>query len=92
MIGEQATGAIDGVVITAVSHEGLRVTINGKPGALAILDEHGQVVACGDQVAREAEAVAINMYRNTWVGQGFLRVISKPIDATNDAARKASAA
>lgn len=92
MIGTQPTGAIEGVVISAVAHEGLSVTVNGKPGKLAILDEHGQVVAAGPLVASEAEAVAINMYRNTWIGQGYLRVFSKPIDATNDVASKAAAA
>ena len=31
MIGTQPTGAIDGVVISAVIHEGLTVTVDGKP-------------------------------------------------------------
>lgn len=79
MIGTQATGAIDGVVITAVSHEGLRVMVNGKPGRLAIVADDGAVIAVGDAVAREAEAVAINSYRNVLKGQGFLRVISAPL-------------
>ncbi len=79
MIGTQPEGAIDGVVISAVSHEGLRVTVNGKPARLAILTDDGQVIAAGDQVAREAEAVALNCYRNFLKGQGFLRVNSEPI-------------
>jgi len=37
MIGTQPTGAIEGVQISAVSHEGLSVSINGKPGRLAII-------------------------------------------------------
>jgi hypothetical protein len=80
MIGTQPTGAIDGVVITAVAHEGLSVTVNGKPGRLAIVTEDGQVVAAGDDVAREAEAVALNSYRNFLQGRGHLRVLSKPIE------------
>ena len=79
MIGAQPIGAISGVVISAVSHEGLRVTVDGKPAKLAILSEDGSVVAVGDQVAREAEAVALNSYRNFLKGQGFLRVTSAPI-------------
>lgn len=79
MIGTQPTGAIEGVVITAVSHEGLTVLVDGKPGRLAIVAEDGSIVAAGDQVAREAEAVAVNSYRELLKGQGWLRVLSKPI-------------
>jgi len=81
MIGTQPVGAITGVVISAVSHEGLSVTYNGKPARLAILGDDGQIIAVGDQVAREAEATAINCYRNFLKGQGFLRVNSEPITA-----------
>lgn len=80
MIGTQPTGAIKGVVITAVSHEGLRVTVNGKPARLAVIAEDGTVVASGDAVAREAEAVAVNSYRNLLQGHGYLRVLSNPLD------------
>ena len=79
MIGHQRTGAIAGVVITAVTHEGLRVTVDGKPARLAIVTDDGTVVAAGDQVAREAEATAVNCYRNFLQGQGHLRVRSRPI-------------
>jgi hypothetical protein len=79
VIGPQPTGAIAGVVITAVAHEGLTVMVNGKPARLAVVTEDGQVVAAGDEVAREAEAVALNNYRNFLQGRGHLRVLSKPI-------------
>lgn len=78
MIGTQPVGTISGVVISAVSHEGLSVTVNGKPARLAILTDDGQVIAVGEQVAREAEAVALNCYRNFLKGQGHLRVNSEP--------------
>lgn len=81
MIGTQPTGAIDGVQISAVSHEGLSVSINGKPGRLAIVNESGQVIAAGEEVAREAQAVAVNCYRNFLKGKGFLRILSKPIES-----------
>ncbi|WP_137860763.1 hypothetical protein [Variovorax sp. 3P27G3] len=80
MIGTQPTGAIEGVVISAVSHEGLVVTVNGKPAKLAIVTDDGQVIASGADVAREAEAVAVNCYRGFLKGKGFLRVLSKPIE------------
>ncbi|WPG35168.1 hypothetical protein [Variovorax sp. EBFNA2] len=82
MIGHQQTGAIQGVVITAVSHEGLRVSVNGKPARLAIVLDDGTVVSAGDDVAREAEAVAVNCYRNQLQGKGFLRVLSVPLAKT----------
>ena len=81
MIGTQPVGTINGVVISAVSHEGLSVTVNGKPARLAILTDDGQVIAAGEQVAKEAEAVALNCYRNFLKGQGYLRVNSAPIAA-----------
>lgn len=74
MIGDQPTGAVPGVVITAVIHEGLTVLANGKPARLAIIDEAGNILAAGDDVSREAEAVAVNCYRNFLKGQGHLRV------------------
>jgi hypothetical protein len=79
MIGHQPTGAIQGVVITAVSHEGLRVSVDGKPARLAIVLDDGTVISAGDDVAREAEAVAVNCYRNILQGKGFLRVLSVPL-------------
>jgi hypothetical protein len=79
VIGTQPTGRIEGTVITAVSHEGLRVQVNGKPARLAIVDEDGCIIAAGPQVAAEAEAVAVNSYRNMVAGQGHLRVLSKPL-------------
>lgn len=81
MIGTQPTGAIEGVVISAVAHEGLRVTINGKPARLAIVDEAGHVITDSPAVAREVEAVAQNTLRNFWQGKGHLRVLSKPLEA-----------
>ena len=79
MIGTQPEGTISGVVISAVSHEGLSVTVNGKPARLAILADDGQIIAEGIQVAKEAEAVALNCYRNFLKGQGYLRVNSELI-------------
>ena len=79
MIGQQATGSIAGVVISAVSHEGLRVSVNGKPARLAIVLDDGTVVSAGDDVAREAEAVAVNSYRGFLQGKGYLRVTSSTI-------------
>lgn len=81
MIGQQPTGAVDGVVISAVSHEGLTVTVDGRPARLAVITDDGRVIAAGVQVAREAEAVAVNNYRQTLLGKGFLRVMSKPLQS-----------
>lgn len=80
MIGEQKTGAIEGVVITAVSHEGLTVTVDGKPARLAVVADNDEIIAIGKQVAREAAAVAVNNYRGFLRGQGFLRVFSNPLE------------
>lgn len=79
MIGDLPNAPIRGIVISAVGHEGLTVLVNGKPARLAIIDDSGQVLAAGTDVAKEAEAVSVNSYRNFLKGQGFLRVLSKPI-------------
>lgn len=79
MIGTQPTGALQGIVICATSHEGLQVLVNGKPARLAIVDERGQVLAAGAEVAREAEAVALNNFCNTMMGKGYMRTLGKPI-------------
>lgn len=84
-------GSLPGIVVSAVSHEGLSVTIDGKPGRLAILNEAGEIVASGSQVASEVEAVALLNYRQFLQGKGYLRVVGKPIEASNDG-RKGEAA
>lgn len=81
MIGHQRTGAIDGVVISAVAHEGLTVTVDGKPAKLAVVLDDGTVVAAGRPVAKEAQAVAVNLYRAFLRGNGHLRVL-KPVTMT----------
>jgi len=80
MIGPQRTGTIEGIVISAQSHTGLQVTANGRPARLAVVTDEGHVIAIGDQVAKEAEAVALNSYRNFLAGKGHLRVHSRPIN------------
>jgi hypothetical protein len=82
MIGTQTTGNVPGVVISAVAHEGLSVTVNGKPARLAVVLEDGTVVAAGRDVAREAQAVAVNLHREFLKGNGHLRVLSDPINTT----------
>jgi hypothetical protein len=52
-------------------------TVDGKAARLAILTDDGRVIASGNQVAKEVEAVALNSYRNFLKGQGYLRVHSK---------------
>lgn len=83
MIGLQPTGALGGVVISAVAHEGLSVTVDGKPARLAIVTDDGQVITASPLVAREAESVAVNSYRQMLQGQGHLRVMSKPVEVAH---------
>lgn len=84
-------GTLPGIVVSAVSHEGLSVTVDGRPGRLAILNEAGEIVASGSHVAREVEAVALMSYRQFLQGKGYLRVVGKPIDASNEGRKGAAA-
>jgi hypothetical protein len=80
MFNVQPTGALPGVVIIGSITEGLTVRANGKPAQLAVVDAEGHVLAFGEQVAREAEAVAVNAYRNLIErGQFFEPAISHAI-------------
>lgn len=85
MIGEQPTGALPGIVICATSHEGLQVFADGRRVRLAVIDDDGTVLAAGDDVAREAEAVALNNYRATLKGLGYLRTLGKSIPPVGNA-------
>lgn len=46
-----------------------------------IVTDDGRIIAAGKDVAREAEAVAVNSYREMLKGKGWLRVMSKPTQA-----------
>ncbi len=78
-IGPITVGTLENAVMSAVIFEGLRVeTADGRPAKLAIIDEAGKVVECGDAVAEEAWNVAIASYKNFLAGNGHLRVQTEP--------------
>lgn len=79
MIDQLPVGTIEGVVISAVAHEGLRVTVDGRPARFVLMTEDGQLIDAGNQVTKEAEAVAVNNYHNYLLGKGHVRVLSNPM-------------
>lgn len=78
LIGDQKTGGVEGVVISASGNEGLRATLNGQPARLALVTDDGEVFA-GDSIAREAFNVSVNAYRDFLRGEGHLRTLSPPL-------------
>jgi hypothetical protein len=77
MIGPIQTGTLQRSELSAVIHKGLSAkTADGKKARLAIIDEAGNVIEAGDQVAMEAFLVSIASYKNMLMGQGHLRVTS----------------
>lgn len=80
MIGHEPIGTLPGVVIHAIAHEGLRVTVDGKPAQLAIVSADGEIIARGQEVADEAENVAVNSYRAFLLGRGHVRLTGKLIE------------
>lgn len=81
MIGHIKTGTLAGAEMSAVIHQGLRVkTPSGRPARLAIIDELGNIIEAGDQVAREAFMVSIASYKNFLKGIGHLRVTNNDAD------------
>jgi hypothetical protein len=53
-------------------------TADGKPARLAIIDEQGNVIEAGADVAWAAWKVCIEAQENFWEGQGHLVVHSSP--------------
>lgn len=74
-----ATARSSSVAIAAVVFEGITVTdAAGNPASLAVVDDAGNVLASGSEVARAAWEASITAYRNHLVGQGHLRVLVRP--------------
>lgn len=71
-----ATVRSSSVVIAAVVFEGITVTdAAGNPVSLTVVDDAGNVIASGPEVARAAWEASATAYRNDLVGQGHLRVL-----------------
>jgi hypothetical protein len=84
-VDDPATGALVNSIISAVGWQGLTITTaEGKPAMLAVVDEHGRIVECGPDVAREAWHVAVLSYRRFLIGEGCLRVYSSPTGIYQD--------
>ncbi|RQU92463.1 hypothetical protein [Burkholderia cenocepacia] len=67
--------------ITAVSFQGLSiVTPDGNPATLAVVDQNGKIVEVGPSVMRAVWDVAIRSCRNFLIGNGHLRVLTRPPD------------
>jgi len=65
-----------GITISGVSHAPLSISINGRPGRLAILDESGQVVNDSQDVADECAAVVVGVLHNFWAARGWIKVMN----------------
>lgn len=65
--------------ISATVSEGFTATTaDGKPARLAIIDEAGNVIEAGPDVAWAAWKVCIEVQENYWEGMGHLVVHSSP--------------
>lgn len=61
--------------MTGAAHEGLHVTtIDGRPARLAIIDDDGNILEAGDQVAAAAWRTTACVLRNFLRGLGHLRL------------------
>ncbi len=68
------------VVISALSHEGLRVeTAGGKRVRMAVVDDDGNVIAAGDEVAAAAFEASVKSYRAFLRGTGHIRELARPV-------------
>ncbi len=93
MIGTIETGMLKTSVMSGFCYEGLTVkTKDGKPARLAIVDENGNIIEDGPEVANEAWNVAIATYKNFLIGKGYIRVHTTPtgIDTSNVSKKRIS--
>lgn len=89
MIGTIETGMLKTSVMSGFCYEGLTVkTKDGKPARLAIIDENGNVIEDGPEVANEAWNVAIATYKNFLIGKGYIRVHTSPTGIDISEARR----
>ncbi|WP_313731319.1 hypothetical protein [Pseudomonas sp.] len=51
---------------------------SGAPAQMAIIDEHGNILAAGKDVAWAAWRVCVEVQENFWEGQGHLVVHTSP--------------
>ncbi|MBK3506650.1 hypothetical protein [Pseudomonas sp. MF6747] len=80
MIFDANTDTLPNATISGVSHEGFTCTTrDGKKLRMALVDDEGNIVESGNHVAQEAWNVCIQVQHNFWIGQGHLRVLSKPV-------------
>lgn len=67
-------------------------TATGKPARLAIIDEAGNVIEAGPDVAWAAWKVCIEAQENFWEGMGHLVVHTGPVNKQQDAGELVSKA
>ena len=65
-----------GIRLSATITRPLQATVAGKPARLAIVDEQGQIIAAGDEVAWECAAVLRGALERYWEAQGWLETIN----------------
>ncbi|MDT3749777.1 hypothetical protein [Pseudomonas kurunegalensis] len=87
MIFDATTDTLSTAIISGVSHEGFTCTArDGRRLRMALVDDDGNIVEVGQHVAQEAWNVCIQVQHNFWIGQGYMRVLSKPIPFKSDQA------
>ena len=70
---------LNGASLKATVSTGFTVTgPEGQNARLAVVDEKGNILAAGDDVAWAAWRVCIEVQENFWEGQGHLIVHSSP--------------
>lgn len=78
MMGIKPAGLASSTISATISEGFTVTTADGKPARLAVIDEDGNVIEASPAVAAEAWAVCIQVQYNFWVGEGHIRVLSKP--------------
>ncbi|MDH4873048.1 hypothetical protein [Pseudomonas sp. BN515] len=65
--------------ITANASTGFKVTTaDGRPARLAVVDDEGNVIEAGQDLAWAAWRVCVEVQENFWEGMGWLEVHTSP--------------
>lgn len=79
MIGIRKAQGLEHAELSAVCFEGISAsTRDGRRASLAIVDEAGNVIEAGPEVAREAWNVMVACWKQFLAGEGHIRVYSGP--------------
>lgn len=71
------------IEISGTISEGLKISgKNGVSARLAVIDDDGNILAEGQNLAKTIWNLVLQTLQNFWIGKGHIRVLTEPPTAT----------